>query len=149
GSRNRLVGHTAALGETGLLPDPALMAGITEPTTHEGHTAARLLLSRTPRPTALVAFNDKTAAGAIRAAREAGLTVPGDLSVTGFDDSELGQSITPALTTVRQPLEEMGRMAVSLLVRLVAGHAVDTLHVELATPLVVRDSTAPPPACRV
>nr|WP_254667130.1 LacI family DNA-binding transcriptional regulator [Streptomyces sp. SolWspMP-sol7th] len=47
-SRNRLVGHTAALGETGLLPDPALMAGITEPTTHEGHTAARLLLSRTP-----------------------------------------------------------------------------------------------------
>ncbi|WP_420712669.1 LacI family DNA-binding transcriptional regulator [Streptomyces sp. SA3_actF] len=102
-----------------------------------------------PRPTALVAFNDKTAAGAIRAAREAGLTVPGDLSVTGFDDSELGQSITPALTTVRQPLEEMGRMAVSLLVRLVAGHAVDTLHVELATPLVVRDSTAPPPACRV
>ncbi|WP_432091962.1 LacI family DNA-binding transcriptional regulator [Streptomyces sp. NRRL F-5630] len=149
-SRNRLVGHTAALGESRLLPDPALLAAITEPTTHEGHTAARLLLSRDPRPTALVAFNDKTAAGAIRAAREAGLTVPGDLSVTGFDDSELGQSITPALTTVRQPLEEMGRMAVSLLVRLVAGHAVDTLHVELATPLVVRDSTAPPSAaCRV
>ncbi|OON71948.1 LacI family DNA-binding transcriptional regulator [Streptomyces tsukubensis] len=143
-SRNRLVGHTAALAETGLLPDPALTAEITEPTTEQGHTAALRLLAGEPRPTALVAFNDKTAAGAVRAAREKGLTVPGDLSVTGFDDSELGQSITPALTTVRQPLEEMGRIAVSLLLRLIAGHAVDTLHVELATPLVVRESTAPP-----
>ncbi|MFE9251594.1 LacI family DNA-binding transcriptional regulator [Streptomyces sp. NPDC007088] len=144
-SRNRLVGHTAALAEAGILPEPELLTEITEPTTDQGHVAARLLFSRTPRPTALVAFNDKTAAGAVRAAREAGLRVPADLSVTGFDDSELGQSITPALTTVRQPLAEMGRIAVSLLVRLVAGHAVDTLHVELATPLVVRDSTAPPP----
>jgi LacI family transcriptional regulator len=142
-SRDRVVGHTAALAETGLLPDPALTAEITEPTTAQGHTAALRLLAREPRPTALVAFNDKTAAGAVRAALERGLAVPGDLSVVGFDDSELGRSITPALTTVRQPLEEMGRMAVSLLLRLIAGHAVDTLHVELATPLVVRESTAP------
>jgi len=71
-----------------------------------------------------------------------GMSVPGDLSVTGFDDIDLAQATSPALSTVRQPLAEMGRMAVSLLVRLLDGHQVDALHVELATELVVRGSTA-------
>ena len=71
---------------------------------------------------------------------------PADLSVTGFDDIDLAQATSPALTTVRQPLAEMGRMAVSLLVRLLDGHQVDALHVELATELIVRGSTGPPSA---
>ena len=91
-----------------------------------------------------VAFNDKAAVGAMQAAAERGLRVPHDLSVTGFDDIDLAEATD--LTTVRQPLPEMGRMAVSLLVRLLERHQLDALHVELATHLVVRGSTAPPRA---
>ncbi|MEW2523034.1 LacI family DNA-binding transcriptional regulator [Actinacidiphila alni] len=140
---SRMAGHAAALSEAGVLVDPALVRYVEEPSTERGYRAALSLLAGDPALTAIVAFNDKTAAGALRAARERGLRVPEDLSITGFDDSELGRSILPMLTTARQPLEEMGRMAVSLLMRLLDGHAIDTLHVELATPLVVRDSTAP------
>lgn len=149
-SRNRLVGYASALAEIGILLDPGLVRHVEEPTADHGHRAALSLLDHPQPPTAVVAFNDKTAAGALRAARSRGLRVPEDLSVTGFDDSELASSTTPLLTSARQPLEEMGRMAVSLLMRLVSGHAVDTLHVELATPLVVRESTGPvPPAGRL
>ena len=101
------------------------------------------LLARPVRPTALVCFNDKTAVGALAAAAERGLRVPDDLSVTGFDDIDLAQVTSPALSTVRQPLAEMGRMAVSLLIRLLDGHQVDALHIELATDLIVRGSTGP------
>jgi LacI family transcriptional regulator len=91
-----------------------------------------------------VGFNDKVAVGIIAAAADRGLRVPEGLSVTGFDDVDLAQATTPKLTTVRQPLEEMGRMAVSLLIRLLERHQLDALHVELATELVVRGSTARP-----
>jgi LacI family transcriptional regulator len=77
------------------------------------------------------------------AARARGLSIPDDLSVVGFDDSELAEIVTPGLTTVRQPLAEMGRMAVSLLMRLLENQRVDALRIELATKLVVRESTAP------
>jgi LacI family transcriptional regulator len=138
----RLAGHASALAEAGALHPPELTrAG--EPTVGFGHRAAAELLELRPRPTALACFNDKTAAGALAAAAERGLRVPDDLSITGFDDIDLARATSPALTTVRQPLAEMGRMAVSLLVRLLDGHQVDTLHVELATELIVRASTAP------
>ncbi|WLQ36887.1 LacI family DNA-binding transcriptional regulator [Streptomyces castrisilvae] len=143
-SRSRLVGHTSALAEIGILVEPELVRAVVEPNAEMGYRAASSLLELAPAPTAIVAFNDKTAAGALRAALDRRLRVPQDLSVTGFDDSELGRSTSPILTTARQPLEEMGRIAVSLLMRLVAGHAVDTLHVELATPLLVRASTGRP-----
>ncbi len=84
------------------------------------------------------------AIGALRAARARGLRLPEDLSVVGFDDSEEAAIVTPALTTVRQPLAEMGRMAASLLLRLLENQTLEALNVELATRLVVRDSTAPP-----
>ncbi len=79
----------------------------------------------------------------MQAARERGLRLPEDLSVVGFDDSDEASLLTPALTSVRQPLAEMGRMAVVLLTRLLEGLPVDALAVELATKLVVRESTAP------
>jgi LacI family transcriptional regulator len=141
----RLAGHGAALSEAGLLPDPELIRHV-EPTTEHGRKAAVRLLSQADRPTAIVGFCDKSAVGALVAARELGLRVPEDLSVTGFDDIDLSRVCTPTLTTVRQPLREMGRMAVTLLVHLLDRHKLEALHVELATELVVRDSTGPVPS---
>ncbi|MEV6284534.1 LacI family DNA-binding transcriptional regulator [Kribbella sp. NPDC051770] len=140
----RLGGHAAALADAGSLPDPSLVRYV-EPTTEEGHRAAGELLDLPDRPTALVAFNDKVAVGALQAAAERGLRVPEDLSVAGFDDIDVSRATSPMLTTVRQPLQEMGRMAVSLLIRLLDRHEVEALHVELATELVVRGSTGPAP----
>jgi LacI family transcriptional regulator len=141
----RRAGHNSALADAGVLPDPALVLP-GEPTVHFGHVAARRLLTRADRPTALVCFNDKAASGALAAAAELGLRVPDDLSVAGFDDIDLAEATSPRLTTVRQPLQEMGRIAVSLLMRLLERHRLDALHVELATELIVRASTGPVPA---
>ena len=143
----RLAGHASALADVGVLLRPSC-SGPGDPTTEYGYRAAGALLDRADRPTALVGFNDKVAVGALRAAAERGLRVPADVSVAGFDDIDLAQATRPTLTTVRQPLDEMGRMAVRLLVRLLDGHRVDALHIELATELVVRDSTAPPVVSR-
>lgn len=151
----RLAGHTSALADAGVLPDPKL-ARAGEPTTKFGYDAAAQLLDAGgngkgegigigERPTALVCFNDKAAVGVLAAAVERGIRVPHDLSIGGFDDIDLAQATSPMLTTVRQPLEEMGRMAVSLLIRLLERHRVDALHVELATELIIRGSTGPVP----
>ncbi|MDI6098338.1 LacI family DNA-binding transcriptional regulator [Actinoplanes sp. NEAU-A12] len=144
-SENRFAGYLSPLADAGVLPAPELIRFVAEPTTELGRRAAGELLDLPERPTALVAFNDKMAIGALRAAAERDLRVPGDLSVAGFDDIELGQACRPMLTTVRQPLGEMGRMAVHLLLRMLGGHRLDALHVELATELVVRESTGPVP----
>ena len=144
-SDERLAGHRAALAEAGVLGVPELLVH-TEATTECGYRAAATLLDLPERPTALVGFNDKIAVGALRAAGDRGLRVPTDLSVTGFDDIDLSRATTPPLTTVRQPLQEMGRLAVSLLTRVLAGQELEALHVTLATDLVVRDSTGPAPA---
>jgi LacI family transcriptional regulator len=141
----RLAGHASALAEAGI-PHPSELTRSGEPTAEFGYQAAAELLDRPDprdRPTALACFNDKTAVGALAAAAARGLRVPADLSVTGFDDIDLAQATSPLLTTVRQPLAEMGRMAVSLLIRLLEGHQVEARHVELATDLVVRSSTGP------
>jgi LacI family transcriptional regulator len=141
-TEDRRRGYRAALASAGILPDPALEAEAI-PEIDSGRDAATELLALPDRPTAIFAFNDNIAIGAIQAARARGLRVPEDLSVVGFDDVEHATIVTPALTTVRQPLAEMGRTAVSLLSRLMERQSFETLHVELATRLVVRDSTAP------
>ncbi|MEU4739631.1 LacI family DNA-binding transcriptional regulator [Actinosynnema sp. NPDC023658] len=141
----RMAGYAAALSDVGVLPSAELLRHVDEPTTENGYLVARDLLDLADRPTALVAFNDKMAVGALRAARERGLDVPRDLSVAGFDDLDLSRATQPELTTVRQPLQEMGRMAVTLLMRLLDRHELEALHVELATELVVRASTGPVP----
>lgn len=141
----RLAGHRAAMAEVGVLPVREIVRDVAA-TAEAGYAAACELLDLPDRPTALVGFNDKVAVGALRAAYERGLRVPDDLSVSGFDDIDLSQATLPQLTTVRQPLEEMGRMAVTLLMRILDGHEAESLHVELATELVVRDSTGPAPA---
>lgn len=138
----RLAGHRAALAQAGVLLTGDRLRHV-EPTTAAGRRAAEELLDRTPRPTAIVCFNDKVAVGTLQAARDRGLRVPEDLSIAGFDDIDLSQATDPALTTVRQPLQELGRIAVSQLMRVLDGHQPEALHIELATTLVVRDSTGP------
>ena len=142
----RLAGYAAPLADVGVLPDPDLVRCVVEPNTDNGYRGACELLDLDDRPTALVAFNDKMAVGALWAAAERGLRVPGDLSVAGFDDIDVSRAAQPMLTTVRQPLEEMGRMAVTLLMRLLDRHTLEALHISLATELIVRDSTGPVPA---
>jgi len=142
-TEDRRRGYRAALATAGILPDPTLEVE-SIPEIDPGRDAAASLLALPDPPTAIFAFNDDTAIGAIQAARARGLRVPEDLSVVGFDDVEHATIVAPALTTVRQPLQEMGRTAVSLLSRLLERKSFEAMHVELATRLVVRDSTAPP-----
>jgi LacI family transcriptional regulator len=142
-TEDRRRGYRAALASAGILPDLHFEVEA-EPEIGPGREAAARLLDLAEPPTAIFAFNDNIAIGAIQAARARGLTVPDDLSIVGFDDVEHATIVTPALTTVRQPLAEMGRTAVSLLNRLLERQRFETLHVELATRLVIRDSTAPP-----
>jgi LacI family transcriptional regulator len=142
-TEDRRRGYRAALASAGILPDPVLEIQA-EPEIRPGREAALRLLELPERPTAIFAFNDNIAIGAIQAARARGLRVPDDVSIVGFDDVEHATIVTPMLTTVRQPLAEMGRTAVSLLNRLLERQNFETLHIELATRLVVRDSTAPP-----
>jgi LacI family transcriptional regulator len=142
---NRLLGYRAALAAADKLAPEGLVQAGGEPTIAHGLAAARVLLDLPEPPTAIVAFNDKMAIGAMQAAAERGLRVPRHLSVIGFDDLELSTVVAPQLSTVRQPLEEMARLGVQLLLRLIDGREIETLHVELATELVLRASTGPPP----
>jgi LacI family transcriptional regulator len=91
----------------------------------------------------IFAGNDATALGIIEAARARGLRIPEDLSIVGFDDTQIAPMASPPLTTIRQPLREMGGVALRTALRLAAGEKIDSHHVELATTLVVRGSTAP------
>jgi LacI family transcriptional regulator len=82
--------------------------------------------------------------GVYSALRARGLSVPDAMSVIGFDDVPISSMVTPALTTIRQPLVEMGRVATTMLLRLISEAVLDSTRVELTTTLVVRDSCAPP-----
>jgi LacI family transcriptional regulator len=137
------VGYRAALAGAGVLPERALEIE-SDFEIEGGQRAAAELLDAASPPTAIFAFNDNLAVGAMQAARERGLRLPEDLSIVGFDDAGLAPFVTPPMTTVRQPLAEMGRIAVSLLSRLIERRTVEALRVELATQLIVRGSTAPP-----
>ena len=106
-----------------------------------GYNAAMSLLQRTRDFTALLAFNDGSAIGAIRAIQDVGLTIPGDISVMGVDDIQLAEFISPRLTTIRQPLKEMGAIAASTLLRRIHGEDVPQETV-LQPELVIRESTA-------
>ncbi|GIE33838.1 transcriptional regulator [Actinoplanes italicus] len=139
----RLDGHRSALQSAGLPvhDDDVARAPLTA---EGGHEAALRLLRRSGRPTAIFAGNDLQAVGVYRAARTLGLRVPADLSVVGFDDLPIATMIDPPLTTVRQPLTEMAMAATELALALGRGETATQTGIELATRLIVRESTAPP-----
>ncbi|CAN5618488.1 LacI family DNA-binding transcriptional regulator [soil metagenome] len=128
----------------------AIASGTTLPDSHVVHShysleagqaaTARLLGSGV---TGIICMSDPIALGAIRAVRRAGLTVPGDVSIVGFDDSALMNATDPPLTTVRQPIEPMGRMVIELLVSQIKGVASTTDEYLFEPELVVRGSTGP------
>jgi LacI family transcriptional regulator len=116
----RLEGYTRALEQAGIMVDPALVVAATDIGPEGGYRAARQLLAMPRRPTALFCFRDVMAMGVYRAAQEAGLDIPGDLSVVGFDDMEMVASgLHPGLTTVALPHYEMGAWGVQHLLALI------------------------------
>lgn len=142
-SRQRLDGYRAALDAKGLSFDGALVRPGTF-TTESGYERGMELLSGPDRPTAIVAGNDLEAMGLLRAARDKGLRVPEDLSIVGYDDLQVASWTTPRLTTVRQPLVEMAHTATTMVLQLAEGRKLAMPRIDLATELIVRESTAPP-----
>jgi DNA-binding LacI/PurR family transcriptional regulator len=145
--QERIIGWREVLHDAGIEPTVAQARTNSEDDAVE---AARTLLSVDDPPTAVLCFSDVVARGVIRAADELGRSVPENLSVVGFDDSLVARHGKPALTTVRQDVEEKGRLAAAALTAAI-GHARTGTkgrirHQVLPTELVVRDSTAPPPA---
>jgi DNA-binding LacI/PurR family transcriptional regulator len=143
-SNERLAGYEEGLGTAW---DPALIR-ICRPNAVEPARDATLDLLHGPTPpTAILAMSDILAVGALQGAAEAGVVVPDELSVVGFDDSPVARQTSPALTTVAQPHEEKGRLAIQFLLEEVERGGAPrsrSRHAILPTELVVRESTAPP-----
>jgi LacI family transcriptional regulator len=139
-SRARVDGYRAGLGAAGIEAHPELVVE-GDFSYASGHRAAARLLALDDPPTAVFAASDQMALGVYEAARKAGRRVPDDLSVVGFDDLPEAQWSSPPLTTVHQPLSDMGALGVRTALRLLEDQPVDTPRVELATHLVVREST--------
>jgi len=143
-SHERGRGFAEGLAEHGLTLDPAYIRRAAY-TFESGVEAATELLALPQRPTAIFAGNDEMAIGVMKAARDAGLDVPRDLSIVGFDDMPMASRVWPNLTTVRLPIRDMGRMAAEKLTAGLRGLDPATLvQPEVDPSLVVRDSTAPP-----
>ena len=140
-ARLREQGFREAMAAAGLAVNEALvLAGDYD---ERSAPAARELLGRRDRPTALFAANDVSAANAIGVATAMGLGVPDDLSVIGFDNIPEFALTEPPLTTIEQPIRQMGREAIDMLVRLIRGETLPQTHLTLPTRLVVRGSTRP------
>ncbi len=142
----RMLGWLDALGPVGVQPVVVHCAVSAE---DDAFVAVRELLDDPDRPTALLCFSDALAAGALRAARAAGLEVPADLTIVGFDDSPLARRVDPPLTTVRQDAVGKGRATAGAIVdaldRRRAGRPPEVEHLVLPTELVIRSSSGPPP----
>jgi DNA-binding LacI/PurR family transcriptional regulator len=143
-SRLRLRGYAAAAEARGIPWSEVPVYECPGSGKELGREAAEVLLSMSPRPTALACLSDELALGAIDTALRRGLSVPGDVSVVGFDDVPAAASATPTLTTVNQDHFEKGRAAARLLTEQISG-TVTTTSVVLESPVVIRASTGPPP----
>ncbi|MFE7870054.1 LacI family DNA-binding transcriptional regulator [Micromonospora humida] len=143
GARLRLAGYTAALADAGIGYDERLVADTPAWHRADGAAAMRHLLASGVRPDAVFCFSDTLALGALRALHEAGLRVPADVAVAGFDDIEDGRFSVPTLTTVSPDKERIARLAVDLLAGRLAGER-DAPAREVTAPhrLAFRESTA-------
>jgi LacI family transcriptional regulator len=139
----RLEGYKSALRVHHIAEDPRL---IYEGTFFQldGYTGACALLDIDNPPTAIFASNDDMAMGAMDAVRSRGQRIPEDISILGFDDIPQAALVRPALTTVRQPLEQMGRIATQMLLSMLKDPEQEIIRIELPTELIVRDSTLSP-----
>jgi LacI family transcriptional regulator len=139
---DRLAAYKDALRDHGLPVDPALIqeGDFDQP---RGFACGRALLGLPDPPTAIFASNDVSAFGVIDAVRDAGFRIPDDVSVVGFDDIPTAANIHPPLTTVRQPLEAMGRHATRMLLEYIADPSRPVERVDLQTSLVIRGSCRP------
>lgn len=146
-SMGRMEGYRRAFGDAGVAIDEGLIA--TGDFTYDvGYRVARTILAHSPRPTAILAQNDDMAVAAIAAARDLGLGVPGDLSVAGFDNSEVSRTAWPQLTTVNQPVRQMAWDAADRLIAELDGKGdlSRSQRHDHAHELLIRASTAAPPA---
>ena len=137
----RFLGLRTALEERGLEPAAVVECPLT---LEGGQRAGRRLADMRPRPTAIVAYDDMVAVGVIRAVHAAGLRVPEDISIVGFDDVEVAAFVEPPLTTVRQAMPELGSLAVDIIFSALDGTRVDHGPL-LRGDLIVRHSTGPAP----
>ncbi len=139
----RDAGYRRALTDAGLPLDPALV-GAGSYRRDAVRVAALEMLSRFERPTAIFAANDISALEIVKVAAELGLDVPQDLSIIGFDDVPEASTASPALSTVRQPMQTLGAEAARMLLSLMQGDTPKTTHLKLPTRLVPRATTSPP-----
>lgn len=132
--------------DTGLPALPGAIGAAESGYYEDGAVSTERLLALPEPPTAIFAANDQLAIGALHAAWRRGLRVPNDLSIVGFDDIPMARYLTPPLTTMRQPMEEMGRRTTNALIDLLEGHAAPSPVADLVLrpELIIRDSTAPP-----
>lgn len=143
-ARRREQGYLMALREAGIEPEPAWrFEGNYR--LKSGEEGARYLLSVYPRPTAIVCGNDNMAFGALRALQERGIRVPEEMSIIGFDDLEAASLTTPPLTTIRQPMFDIGIRAAEMLLRLIETNKRFEPNLMLPAELVIRETVAPPP----
>lgn len=136
---DRRNGYKQALLEAGLpiLPELLIEGNFTQ---DSGYDAMIALLRRTPRPTAVFIASDMMAAGALQAAHETGVAVPDDLAIVGFDDVPMASFVNPPLTTIRQPIYELGTIAVRLLIEQLSGQERRPTQTRIPTQLIVRQS---------
>jgi LacI family transcriptional regulator len=142
-SLTRRAGYEQGLQDAGLEPEPHLVAQASAEQ-GGGFRAAVRVLAQQPRPTALLAFNDLMARGAIEAAQQMGISVPEQLSVVGFDNAEFAPTMHPALTTVHYPAREIAAQALECLARMLQTEDLTPHSLTVPTHLVVRSSCAPP-----
>jgi LacI family transcriptional regulator len=135
----RLQGYKDSLQQANIPFDPGLIQ-IGDFTQETGYRCAQNLLALPTRPTAIFAANDKSAIGAIEASTEAGLKVPEDISIVGFDNIEEASFVNGGLTTVDQFIGDMGRVAVKMLVNLIQGHLLENQIYRMPTQLIVRNT---------
>ncbi len=139
---DRLAGARSAMEEAGLDPDQLVVLSLGLQTAQEGDKVAERLLDIEPRPTAVFCVNDLVALGVLRRLRQAGVEVPGDMAVVGYDDIDVASIVKPELTSIRQPKYELGKVAAELLLEEVeAGPRHEHRHVLFEPELIVREST--------
>lgn len=142
-ARDRLGGYKAALADHGIAADPVLVQE-GDFFQSKGYACAQALLGLAQPPTAIFASNDVSAFGVMEAVRDAGRRIPDDMSIVGFDDIPQAAQVNPPLTTVRQPLEQMGRAAARMLLDKIEHPDCPAERADLPTQLVVRSSTRSP-----